>query len=458
MAKPLSPEMKSLNKKFIPANIIICIIAFVAGICMILMPWVDVRIHIEGEKLAEFMSDSSTSTAEVSPTKTFDSSDEGVVQEGLIMGSLKEALSEFSIDIPINLYPTKMMKAASGDKKEIEEMFNSIIGKQGAEKFLGDFVNELAPVVLKASLNASIEQMFLELRGELSEEDYALILRYKQIVTDAINSIQQDPSEENARTQLNLVSETILAENAEDITEDDIKIVRNIVNEIVRQGSNNGKFDYVYLFKNLDIDALDSIANESNPNETPSMGATSIGSTNSFAVAYEGEGDSEESENPFAAMIELLENPGALIAENLDEQTIQSLNSAFMAISIVFVGIPAGLCFMLALFAIIRIFTEKKRVRFWYVKILLFVSAMTIIMLNIMTSVIMPSIIASLDMGAQVESLFSAFSIKFLGSGVVNAICWLALTIVSLFYYRRVKKQIKIQKQVERQNPQLKVA
>ncbi len=453
MSKPQSNEMKALQKKFIPANIIICLIALVAGICMILMPWIDIRVHIEGEKLAAIMAELPESSADSSNIKPFDTSnEESVSQEDLIVRSLVEALKNFNCDIPINLYPTKMLSAATGNKEQIEEMFNSAIGKDGAEKFLDDFVQELAPVVVQASLNATIDQMFNELTEELTAEELAQVEEYKGLVSDALTNIAEDPSVENAKAQLHNIADQILADNQIEVSEEDVKIIRNIVDEVVAQGEKDGKFDYVHLIKNLDIEALEKAVSDaiSSPDATPSK-AEGSSTASGFNASFEGEGSSAEA-NPLTAIIEMLENPGSLVSENLTEEDVKMLNLAFLAITIVFVGFPAMLCFILALSALIRIFTKKKRVRFWYVKIILFISAITILSLNLLTHFVMPALVSSLGLGAQVQNVFNAFSITFLGSGVVNAICWVLLTIVSLFYYRRVKKQVRIQKQIDNNN------
>ncbi len=464
MARPLSKEMKKLHNKFIPANLIICIIALVAGICMILMPWVDIRIHIEGSKLAEMLSNAPSVSAEVSDTSkisAFDSEAEKAEEnaEDAIMGALYQFLQDFSMDVPINFRPTNMFKAATGGKEEIAEMLNSVVGKDGAEQLLSDFVNEVAPAVVGATLSATIDNMFNALEKELTKEDLALIQQYKDQITIALENINKDPSTENATIQLNSIADKILEGSGDDISNEDLQVVRDVVDEIVKQGSNEGKFDYLYLVKNLDIDSLEKIITEktsSAPEITPSVVGGKV-VTNGFAKSYEtADVGADSSDNPLSAIIELMENPGALIADSLDEQTVATLNTVFLAITIVFIGIPATLCFILALSAIIRIFTQKKRVRFWYVKILLFISGFTILAFNIVANVVLPSLVSSMGAG-ELASLLGAFSVTFLGSGVVNGICWLALTVVSLFYYRRVKKQISKQKQIEK-NANLSVA
>ena len=46
-----SENMKALQKRYIPANIFVAILAFVAALATLFLPWLDVRVQIDGEKL-----------------------------------------------------------------------------------------------------------------------------------------------------------------------------------------------------------------------------------------------------------------------------------------------------------------------------------------------------------------------------------------------------------------------
>ncbi len=469
--KPLSPELKALHRKFIPGNIIICIIALVAGFCMLFMPWLDLRIHIDGEAVAKIISEQSSdnssngeesfkqtltgslngnsfdisvySIKDVNYTET--SMEEGTTSSGTkaLTDALAESLKGESFDIPINLYPMKMVSAASGGKAEVEEFFNSIIGKSGAETFLNDFVNKIAPVVVKASLNTSIEQMFDEMGNGLTPEEKEMVEQYKKDVNDALDNISKNPTTENAKVQLNNVVDNILGDEKNDMTEAELRDIRNVIDEFVNQASNDGKFDYVHLIKNLDIEAIE---NAINGNTEPDNGLQNnsiqndAGALGLFETTSSGSSSSSE-ENPLKDVIEMLENPGSLVAENLDDEIVSMLSIVFWVIFGVFVAFPAFLCFLLAILAFVRIFTEKKRVKYWYVKTILFISTLFLIALNVLAKVVLPK----LNLGPDASSIFSAFSMTFLGSSVVKAVCWGLLFLFSLFYYRRIKKKVKLQ-------------
>ncbi len=446
--KPLSPEVKALHKKFIPGNVIICIIALVAAISMILMPWLDLRIHIEGEKLAELLVEQNTlSTTDTKATTFAAYEEQSSSEEEILMNALSDSLRDESFDIPINLYPLNLLKVANGGEEEVEEFFNSVIGKNGAAEFLNDFLNKVVPVVVKASINTAIDQIFNEVGSELSEEEREMVDKYKGQVNSALDSIAENPSVENAKEQLHSVVDSIVADSGNEMSEEDVEEMRKVVDELVEQASKDGNFDYVHLVKNLNINSLEDALNGSTSITEPQPEPAPMVTVNGFAVKsvatpYEGaDSGSSSDDNPLNAVLEVLENPGAMIADSLDDETVALLNLASWVILGVFIIFPVFLCLLLALCAFIRIFTEKKRVKYWYVSTILFISMLLLIGLNVLASVVLPS----LNLGAEVGMIFSSFKVQFLGSSVVTSICWGVLTLFSLIFYRRIRKKIKLQ-------------
>ncbi len=440
--KPLSSNMKLLHKKLMPANIIMCVIALVAGFCMLFMPWLDMRVHIEGEKLAEILSEQNSSTASTEDNTLSTFAGQEINQENIIMDALAESLKGVSFDIPINLYPMKLLKATKNDKAEIEQFVNSVIGKSGAKEFVQEFVDEVAPVVVKAMLNTTIEQLIVEASENLTEEELELIEKYNGEVSEALDSIANNPSVENAKAELNDIVDTIIVDYPE-IGDEEVEMIRGVIDELVEQGANDGKFDYLWLLKNIDISAFEDIVNNNQPEPTPAY-AVGDSSVNTFATTDNGTGESSTN-NSIAEMMEILENPGAVITENLDEESIQIINIVCLVSFILFVGIPAFLCFLLAIISFIRIFTENKRVRYWYVLAVLGIAMCMLILLNVLGSVLLPGLLSTFN------SAFTAINIKFLGSGIVSSVCFVLLCLLSLIYYRRVKKQIK--EQYKKENP-----
>ncbi len=430
-------NVKDNGIKFIICNVFICAIALVAGFCMIFMPWLDIRIHIEGEKLSSILFEENSATAEVSVTP-YSISSLGTSQEDLIAQEIKKGLKDESFDIPVNLPPMKMLGLATGDRGEIEEVFNSSIGEKGAGEILKGFVGQLAPIIIEASLNVAIDEIFNTDGGLLSQEDKEQIENYKTKVEDALDNIAENPTSENAKAQFNSVVDLIVAESNGEIQESDVEKMRSVIEEIIEQGANDGNLDYVYLITNLDVDALDEILNDSTQPEPASLMARQSAKTSitGFATQYEGESGGETTTNPLIAVIEMLENPGAFVADSLDENSLNIIKIVSIIALIVFVAIPVLLCFLLAIFSVLRIFMQNKGVRIWYANVTFIISAILMLGVNIFAKFILPT----LDLGSGVGTIVSAFSITLLGSGIVTACCGVTLTLFYFIFYRRLKR------------------
>ncbi len=397
MAKLLSENEKSLQKKFIPGNIIICIIALVTGICLLLMPFLDVRIHVSGSKISTLLSATEGESADNSETEAFST-------------MLSQSLEGIELDVPINIYPLKLLKAAIGTEDDVADFMSSVIGKNGASDILEEVTSSVAPAIAKSALKSSIEL------------DDKYDTQVDSIIKNLSNGSNEDVAQ--ARSEFNDLVNQIALDNGDEAP--DTAEMEEMFDTIVEQGTKeDGEFDFVHFITNMNVDEM----NGSDSSSTD--GDTADGATD----------ETTESDNPISSLVKILDDPASLFADLLaeDQEMTQTLQTAFLALFVVFVGLPALLCLLLVLCSFIRLFTKRKRVRYWYVKVILFISTIIIVALNVLSKVLLPS----LDLGAEVGDIISAFSLTFLGSGVVCAVCWLLLTIVSLFYYRRIKKKVK---------------
>ncbi len=439
MAKHTNSEyVQRLHKKLLPANIFICLIALIAGICMLVMPWFDMRIQIKGEKLAEFIKEESSSSASLPagdaayasagtmPTAS-SSSDIDFTE------ALADALTGVNFNIPVNIYPMKLLKAATGNEADMEALFNSLIGKEGAATFIKDFANTLAPAVLKTTVNIAIEEAMTEAMDglELTPAQQEQLNTYKEGVADVMDILIDAKTTEDfddAKAAFGELVERINADQGgESFSDADID---EAFDALIDYGRNpdTGEFDVLTLIQNIDKLQRDA--------EGESDGIEPASHT---VLTAEGE-DAEEEVGELQEFIDMLENPGSVVIDKLidgDAEKLDTIKTISLALFIVMAGIPAFFWFLLALCALLRCLREEKIVKTWYVKLFCIWSGLGVLIGNLA-----PKLLGKF-LGGEVESALSAISVKFLGSGVVAGICWVALLLCGWFYYNRIKKQIK---------------
>ncbi len=399
MARPLTKEARKLHRKFAPANFLIFIISLIAAVSMIILPFIDIRVHISGDKISDLLvSDGSSSQSSDGFTQT-----------------LTSALDGVELDIPINIYPVKLLKAATGSINEIDEFFDSVIGENGAAGFAEQFVGKIAPAVAKSALKASID----------------LDTKYDEDVDKVIAKLE-GADKEGARQEFNALLDRMATEDGTDTTD-----MEDMFDTIVDKGTlSDGSFDFAHMMKNID---MSDVNGESSSSE--SSGDSSEGESTDSSSA------SSTANNPMSQIVQILEDPGSLITSLIsqDQDLTDSLQIAFLIIFIVFVGLPAFFWAHLALAAFMRMFTQKKRVKMWYVKLFCLWAGLIVLALNLAMKYL-PQLLA----GTPIATIFEILSLTFLGSGVVTGICWVLLALISLFYYNRIKRKLRRLKRKEK--------
>ncbi len=417
---PMSNYAKSVHKKFIPANIVIIVISLIAAICQLFMPCIDLRIQITGSSVSTMIQESFSEE-----------------QKETLGDTLTHTLGEINFDIPINLYPMKMLKAATGNQADVEAFFNSIIGDNGTAKLLDDMIDKLAPSLLTTGIVAIISEQGVS--PEIAQ-------KYKENADVVLKNLN-DGNEAAAKEEFSNIANSIAEEQGTTISQEDID---ELFDAFVEKGKNpDGTFDTTTLIKNFDMSMLSGNFNKEEETFPPDAEGTSVRLTaqaegeNQDDVTNESSVDDTTGSSLITGLVELMENPAHFVLETVGGDDVQSildtLQPALLAIFFVLAGIPAIFWALLALCATIRLFTPKKRVRMWYVKLFCFFPGLLVLLVNVGVKVIM-----NLLSGSQAGALLSAVSIKFLGSGVVTGCCYVALVLVSLFWYRRLRKKAKL--------------
>ncbi len=409
--KPLSRELTSLHNKLWIYNVIICIISLVAAVCVVLMPIFDFRVHLKGESFSELMQPADESS---------ESSD------GDIAAELSTRLEKESFDIIINIKPLKMFQAAIGDDKDMEDFMNSLVGKEGAQKFMEDFANKLAPALIETVVSVTIDEMVgsaLVVAGkEMTPTLKEQVKGYKEGTTQAVETLLGEastPSDpEKAKAEFAAVVHNMVNEqqmlNGLDISEADLN---KAFSDIIDSGTNpeTGKFEIVYMLGNLD---------------QMQGGEGGEGA----------EGDSSGMDD-LQQIIDIIQNPGGVLVEALGD----NMDMVKLAVLIAFcalIALPALLWLLLALCAGIRIFMKRKRVKTWYVKLCGVWHGLFVLLLNVIVWMA-PLIMEWVSLDGAAFNIFTAASIKFMGSGMVTGVCWLALVILGWCGYNRTRKRIK---------------
>ena len=449
------------NIKLIFLNILVTIVSLVAAICLLFTPWLDLRIQVSGEKIAELLNEKETESNYAVETSE---------QKDPLMAMLTEELAPMQFDIPVNVYPMKLVEAATGSQQELENFFNSLLGKNGAADFLKGFINDLTPVVLKATVHVTIEtaveEALTQAGAELTPEQREQIEGYKESATNIVTELLEEEVDTEA---VKADFSQLVNQIAEDCGEDapDSEQLNEIFDAIVEQGINEeGKFDLLFLLSNYDITSIESSLNggsadssENNgsdsetvytahstnnrsddllfaPFASPTAQAVADGSESSDGSSSEGE---SENVNKLNEMLALLENPGGALVQQLSEsgdfeQTLNTLHIVFWVVFLVVAAIPAFFWLLLALNACFAIF-KRKPVRVWYVCLFCLWSGLGILLANVGLSYL-PQILPEM---AEPLSVFS--SLKILGSGIVTGICWLVVFVCS-FFYRGIRKRM----------------
>ncbi len=421
--KPLTPEMKALHKKLWPANIVICIVSLVAAVCLILMPWFDLRININGSKLATAI------------TETMESESDSSIDEDA-KSSISNMLDDVNIEVPINIYPMKLLNAGLGGEKELEDFFNGLIGKDGTDKYVDYLAEELVPSVMNAAAKELIEPTIEDAvkdalsTSELTPDQQTKVDGYVAKAEDVIDILLGGNGVESNPTLAKAKFDELLSEASADdwgqsgalLDQETVDEINAIFDDIVTAGTNpdSQKFDIVYAINNIG-DVISSVSGT----------------------------DASEFED-VQEIIDTIKSPGAMLVGEMDEDTQGIVRIVLIGVFGLFIAFPMFWWLHLALCALARIFTKRKRVKMWYVKFFCFWAGFFVLLFNV-AFMMLPKIYELVDIEVTgVTAMLEAFSIKFLGSGVVTGICWLTLVLLGWFFYNRVKKRIKRLKKAEK--------
>lgn len=373
-SEQLQGERRKLHRKLILPNIFILLISLVAAASLLFAQLLSVSVHIDaqfGETVAQMMSEQS--------------GEEGGADAEAAAKQYAFLFKDADADVTISLNPLDIMTAGfDGGREGVKKLFTSALGG------LSDTVARLSEQILPAMISMSVAGAA---GADLENADLENI--DTSIFTETITKLNNQDLE-GARTEFSSQLDGFLAQFDVTLTGEQKTEVMNAYDELVDAATVDGEFSAANIF-----------------------------------AAMGGSGESE-GEGGASDMLAILADPAAL-ADQLDEETLQTVNLACTGVS-AFLLVQAGLWAILALFAFLHIFLPNKKVGMWYVKLLCWLPCFLFFIAPPLALAVAPNFV---ELPAVVSSL------AFGGMTFISGICLLVLWLISIFWCHPIKKRIK---------------
>ena len=373
-SEQLQSERRKLHRKLILPNIFILLISLVAAASLLFGQLLSVSVHIDaqfGETVAQMMSEQS--------------GEEGGADAEAAAKQYAFLFKDADADVTISLNPLDIMTAGfDGGREGVKKLFTSALGG------LSDTVARLSEQILPAMISVSVAGAA---GADLENADLENI--DTSIFTETITKLNNQDLE-GARTEFSSQLDGFLAQFDVTLTGEQETEVMNAYDKLVDAATVDGEFSAANIFS-----------------------------------AMGGSGESE-GEGGASDMLAILADPAAL-ADQLDEETLQTVNLACTGVS-AFLLVQAGLWAILALFAFLHIFLPNKKVGMWYVKLLCWLPCFLFFIAPPLALAVAPNFV---ELPAVVSSL------AFGGMTFISGICLLVLWLISIFWCHPIKKRIK---------------
>ena len=373
-SEQLQSERRKLHRKLILPNIFILLISLVAAASLLFAQLLSVSVHIDaqfGETVAQMMSEQS--------------GEEGGADAEAAAKQYAFLFKDADADVTISLNPLDIMTAGfDGGREGVKKLFTSALGG------LSDTVARLSEQILPAMISVSVAGAA---GADLENADLENI--DTSIFTETITKLNNQDLE-GARTEFSSQLDGFLAQFDVTLTGEQETEVMNAYDKLVDAATVDGEFSAANIFS-----------------------------------AMGGSGESE-GEGGASDMLAILADPAAL-ADQLDEETLQTVNLACTGIS-AFLFVQAGLWAILALLAFLHIFLPNKKVGMWYVKLLCWLPCFIFFIAPPLALAVAPNFV---ELPAVVSSL------AFGGMTFISGICLLVLWLISIFWCHPIKKRIK---------------
>ncbi len=264
----LHDEHKKLNKKLIIPNILIVIIAIVACVTQMFMPFLKVSFKVNKDvavALAEIYEEvSATDDGE----ETTESSDNAILTALLAPDTIASATENLNVTISLQFTALDLLSVANAKDEEVEDevvtLLAGVIDKINIKDELETALTAMMPKVVSVAVTETVKS----LSEDLTEEQAAVVEECTEVIESAIESLSTaetitEEVKEEVKTDVK-DSVTSAMENI-DYSEEDIAYVSEQIDKyfdtfIDCATDEEGNFSYVTLIENLDtlIDTLTS--------------------------------------------------------------------------------------------------------------------------------------------------------------------------------------------------------
>lgn len=418
-------EQQRLHKKLTVPNIVILLISLVAAFSLIFGTLFSVNVHID----SGFMD--TVTELQSSGEGSADSADEEEMQE--MMSFL---MKDVDLDVSVSLYPRAVFAAAFSGSEGISSLIVSAV--PDLEALVSKLGEQVAPAMISYAVMAAMgdlpesfddidTQAFAETIRLINEQDAAgaktaFLDASETFADEQLGITLTDEDRANISDAFDEMLEAMTDENGH-------MSVTNLIFDMFGNGSENSGgsvtvVESVGLF-NMESQVPDGESGTESGSQDGSDGETSEGAESGDPAA----------ENPLGEMMAMLEDPASIV-ENMSDETRQTIRLVCTVISVV-VLVCAGCWALLALFALLHIFTRNKKVGMWYVKLTGIIPCLIFFILPTVAMKIMPNVIP--DFPAALASMPLSFG----GLTIISAVCLLVLWAVSIFWCHPIKKRIK---------------
>ena len=308
----LEKSRKKYQRRLIPANIVVIIIAVIAALCQIIMPMIKVDVAITGDTFA--------AVAEMSGQTDGGADGEtgGEGQNEDMAEVLGYVLQDVSAQVTVQIMPLSALElGVDPDAQTVRDYITRNAGDLTAA--VDDILEQAMPRFI-AYIVASAAQAQSEEYADLPVDEITA-------VTDLIG----EGKYEEAKAQFPAAAQTFAQEMGYTLDGQTLDELSDMFGQMVDAGINeDNTFSYTQ--------AIASLGGEG------------------------GEGETGGAMPDIGGMLD------SALAEMPDEQA-RTVGMALFAVTAVFIGLTSALWLLMALIAFFRIFLKNKRFTMWYVKL-----------------------------------------------------------------------------------------
>lgn len=405
-------ELKILQRRLIPVNIVVSIIALVAAISLMFAPLLTIDVGIVIEQAMEIAAEENGENSEDVP--------DGMMDTLLgIVGDMKLTLTTFGmLNFAYSDNPTEfIMDAATEKMKEVED------------DIIANVAVELLPQLIEDSdIDLGIDNENIDVPAILDKFDGLFDAKTEEQTKQAIGSLVDE-----------IQSQAVTTEGEQLITEEMKAEIADVIEQLLNEAKAELGDEDLTLESFICV-TISKFLNGDGPWE-PAGGARSASSIAVKAIDDENTASSERKiYTNYRDLISgiMSESEGGEGSADMMEDIEPMLETAIVAVKYlaIVMSVFAGIWAIQFLFAFLHIFGREKRFTMWYTKLFGFCPCLIFGIVPIIAAAIIPSIFPE---AAAYIGIFSAISTLTWISGI----CYILLWLVSIFWAFPIKHKIR---------------